>query len=129
MNALPSAWLTRQQTQASDTMLDTCQVLAYSQTGTDAHNRPTYSYTAGDEIACGVKVASNRQASDVEGNAVLVDYVVRLPHGTAVNRLDRIRITGRYGVSSFTEVDCEIVGAVQVGPTAVVVNLKELVHG
>lgn len=129
MNDFPTAILDRQRVQAADTMRDRCQVLAHAQTGTDGHNRPVYGYTAGAEIACGVQVVSNRQAVDAEGNVALVDYKLRLPHGTAVARLDRIRITQRHGVASWTAADCEILGQVELGETAVLLKVKVLTHG
>ena len=66
---------------------------------------------------------------DAEGNVVLADYVIRLPHGTAVANEDRFRITNRHGWPGYTAVDCEIVGAVQHGRTAVTINAKEVTHG
>jgi len=129
MRALPDSILTRQQSQAADVMYDNGRVLARQQTGTDAHNRPVYGYVAGEEISCGVRTAVNREATDAEGNVVLVDYVIRLPHGTAVTDQDRFRITRRHGWPAYTPVDCEIVGAVQRGLTAVTLNANEVTHG
>lgn len=127
MRPLPT--LPRHQAQASDVMFDRGQVLARQQTGTDAHNRPTFGYVAQAEITCGVRTAANRQATDAEGNVVLVDYVIRLPHGTAVAHGDRFRITNRHGWPNFAAVTCEIVGAVQHGATAVTINTNEVTHG
>jgi hypothetical protein len=128
MKPLPDAWLSRQRLNAAFTMLDRCQVLAHSPNGRDAHNQPQYSYTAGEETPCGVKTAVNRQVEEA-GKVVLVDYVIRLPHGTAVGSLDRIRLTKLFGAPDFAQVDCEIVGQVQYGATAVVANLKTIVDG
>lgn len=128
MKPLPAALLDRQRDQAQETMLDRCQVLVCTQTGTDAHNRPVYDYMPQPETACGIKVATNREV-ETAGGVVIVDYLVRLPYDTAVSRQDRIQLTGQYGLAAFTAVTCDIVGAIQMGPTAVVVNLKELVHG
>lgn len=129
MRVLPDSLLDRQQTQAADVMFDAGRVLARQQLDTDAHNRPVYGYTAGEEIACGVRTAVNREATDAEGNVVLVDYVIRLPHGTAVTDQDRFRITQRHGWPDYTAVDCEIVGAVQHGLTAVTLSVTEVTHG
>ena len=129
MRALPDRILSRHQAQSSATMFDRGQVLARQQTATDTHNRPVYGYVAGSEIACGVLTAVNREATDAEGNVVLADYVIRLPHGTAVANEDRFRITNRHGWPGYTAVDCEIVGAVQHGRTAVTINAKEVTHG
>ena len=127
MRPLPT--LPRHQTQASDVMFDKGRVLARQQTGTDAHNRPVFGYVAGAEISCGVRTAVNREAADAEGNVVLVDYVIRLPHGTAVGDQDRFRITQRHGWPSYTAVECDIIGAVQRGRTAVTINANEVTHG
>lgn len=129
MRALPDSILGRQQTQASDVMYDKGRVFAREQVDTDAHNRPTYSYTAQDEIACGVRTAVNREATDAEGNVIMADYVIRLPHGTAVTAVDRFRITNRHGWPDYAAVDCEIVGVVQYGLTAVTIVVREITHG
>jgi len=129
MKPLPDSILDRLHSQASDVMFDKGQVLARQQVATDAHNRPVYGYVAQEEISCGVRTAVNREATDAEGNVVLVDYVIRLPHGTAVTDQDRFRITRRNGWPDFTAVDCEIVGAVQHGLTAVTLNANEVTHG
>ena len=128
MQPLPAAFLTRQRSQASDTMFDTCRVLARAQTGADSHNRPTYGYTPQTAVLCGIKVASNKEA-EAAGKVVLVDYVVRLPHGIAVTREDRIELLTRYGAPDFQAVVCEIVGEIGHGSTAVTVNLKVVVNG
>ena len=127
MRPLPTS--NRHQAQASDVMFDKGQVLARQQTGTDAHNRPVFGYVAQPEISCGVRTAVNREATDAEGNVVLVDYVIRLPHGTAVSDQDRFRITNRHGWPGYTAVECEIVGAVQHGSTAVTLTVNEVTHG
>ena len=127
MLPFPDYLLTRQRLQASDTMFDSCQVLVRQDFGTDSHNRPIYSYVGGTAVACGVKVASNKEA-EAAGKVVLVDYAVRLPHSTAVTREDRIRLLTRYGAPDFSPVDCEIVGEINHGATAVLVNLKVIVN-
>lgn len=126
---MPLPTLPRFQRQASAVMYDKGQVLARQQTGVDAHNRPVYGYVAGPVVSCGVATAVNRRASDGEGNVILVDYVIRLPHGTAVGPEDRFRITNRHGWPGYTAVECEIVGAVQHGQTAVTINVNEVTHG
>ena len=127
MNALPI--LGRHQRQASDVMYDKGRVLARQLVETDTHNRPVYDHVAQQEISCGVRTAVNREAADAEGNVVLVDYVIRLPHGTAVGDQDRFRITNRHGWPEYVSVDCDIIGAVQRGPTAVTITAKEVTSG
>lgn len=129
MKPLPDATLDRLQQQARDVMYDNGQVLARQQVDTDAHNRPVYGYVAGEEIACGVRTAVNREATDAEGNVIMADYVIRLPHGTAVTAVDRFRITNRHGWPDYAAVDCEIVGVVQYGLTAVTIVVREITHG
>lgn len=128
MKPLPDAWLSRQRLNATNTMLDRCQVLAHNPDGRDAHNQPQYTYVTGEETPCGVKTAVNREVEEA-GKVVLVDYVIRLPHGTAVSHLDRIRLATLFGAPDFAPVDCAIVGQVQYGATAVIANLKTIVNG
>jgi len=125
----PLPILDRYQQQAADVMYDRCQVLTRQLVETDTHNRPVYAYEAQPETACGVRTAVNRETTDAEGNVVLVDYVIRLPHGTVVTDHDRFRITQRYGWPAYAPVDCELVGAVQRGPTAVTITAKEVTSG
>jgi hypothetical protein len=96
---------------------------------TDTHNRPTYTYEEQTAVSCGVRLARNVEAADSEGNVVLVDFQVRLPHGTAVTANDRFEILTRYGAPDAPAVVCEIVGAIEHGPTAVLIQCKELTHG
>lgn len=128
MNALPEPLLGRQRIQQSGTMYDTGRILQRTADSTDSHNRPTYTYPPQTAVACGVYEAKNVEATDGEGNVVLVDYQVRLPYGTEITSQDRFEILTRHG-AEFTAVVCEIVGQVMFGATAVVINCKVLTHG
>jgi len=125
----PLPILDRHQQQAADVMYDHGRVLVRQLVETDTHNRPVYDYLASEETPCGVRTAVNHEATDAEGNVVLVDYVIRLPHGTDVADGDRFRITNRHGWPAYAPVDCELVGAVQRGPTAVTITAREVTHG
>lgn len=129
MRPYPYNMLTRFRSQASDVMLDTGRVLTLTADSTDAHNRPTYTYEAETAVSCGVKMARNTQAENSAGEVVQVDYKVRLPHGTTITTDDRFEILTRYGAPAAPAVVCEIVGTIEYGPTAVLINCKEVTHG
>lgn len=130
MSLLSPSALARIRELVVETMGDSCQRLARTQTGTDSHGRPQYAYQPGDPIVCGVK-PSNRYGAgtDSTGGVVIADYILRLPYGTELDNHDRVRILGRHGETLVKPIDAEIVGAVDVGLTAVTAKLKVILYG
>jgi len=124
MSLLSPAALSQIRNLVERTMGDSCQRLQRTQTGTDRHGQPVYSYTPGPVLVCGIKAHKSR---DAEGT-VISDYTVRLPYGTAVDAGDRLRLLGRNGVSFPAPIDGEIVGAPELGLTAVTVQLKVMTY-
>lgn len=130
MSLLPPSAITRLRELAVRTMGDSCQRLMRVAVGTDAHHRPLYTYQPGDVLVCGVKPTGGRGAvsQDTNGDAVIADYTLRLPYGTELYHHDRIRILARHGESLSQPIEAEIVGTVEVGLTAVTVNLKVVLY-
>lgn len=131
MSLLSEKALTRIRDLVVQTMGDSCQRLARTQTGTDSHGRPQYDYTlVGDPLVCGVK-PSNRYGAgtDSTGGVVVADYILRLPYDTELENHDRIRILGRHGETLVKPIDAEIIGAVELGLTAVTAKLKVVMYG
>lgn len=91
-------------------MMDEC-VYVRRTTTTNAYGGSTETWVDGDTLACGFSFSPRE---------------LRLPHGTAVNECDRIRITKRFGVAESTPITYEIIWPAHSGPSGVVVNLERL---
>ncbi len=129
MRALPVATLTRFRRQAELAMFDTCQRLVRTAGATDNHGKIQYAYTSNDvDLACGIKLSGNREVVDA-GKAIYADYQLRLPHGTTLGKFDRIRLTKWAQRPGLAAIDCDIVGVIDRGPTAVTLFLKEVIDG
>jgi head-tail adaptor len=108
------------------TLNDICQIAARVQTqdsyGEMVETWPSYA-TA---IACGVTAPGGRV--HIRGDAVIVvtSTTVRLPLGTVIAAGDRLKITKRYGVALSPALVYEVVGYPQIGPTAIIVELQEI---
>ena len=127
MNTLPSSILERLQRTAESTMPDTCQRLQRGSPTTDAHGKTVYVYTAvGSAQPCGVRPPSSRE---VAGDAVIADYILRLPHDMLLARYDRLRLLSRHGETLSPAVDGDIIGEIEHGPSAQVVKLKVIPYG
>ncbi len=129
MRPLPTKTLTRFRRDAEQAMFDTCQRLVRTAGATDRHGKPTYAYTSDEiDLACGIKVARNQEIV-AAGGAIFADYELRLPHATTLDPYDRIRLIAWYGRPGLATVDCDIIGVIDRGPTAVKLFLKEVIDG
>lgn len=130
MTLLPASAIARLRDLAVRTMGDSCQRLERIVAGSDSHHRPQYTYQPGDTLVCGVKPTSSRgpASHDATGNAVIADYILRLPYGTILNHYDRIRILARHGETLSQPIDADIIGVVEAGLTVVLVNLKVVLY-
>lgn len=127
MNPLPITALTRMQSGANDTMLDRCLIHRRMVGQPDRHGKAEITYIPdAEDMACGVKLARNYEGT---AEALMADYVLRLPHGTDIDALDRVQLTQLFGNAGFSPIMCEIVGEVLYGATAVTLKLKRLTHG
>lgn len=86
-----------QQTQ-QDHMMDTCKILAYSETEDESTNRPIRRYTAGDPLACSFD-ATKQDEVQVEGEVIITDARIRLPIDTELDSRDLIQMTHRFGTA------------------------------
>jgi len=109
------------QTEQATSSNDTCKVLAYS-SSTDAYGNPSPTYTAGSAIACGVKYIKPGEVQGT-GEVPVIHARVRLPLDTTITEEDRVQVTKRYG-TAITAQTFDVVGPVERGPSALVVNLR-----
>lgn len=127
MRAFTDTELERMRAAQEAAMQDRCYVLAYSATA-DSYGNPTATYTAGDELTCGLELVSPREAQGT-GEVPLIQAKLRLPITTAIDPRDRIQVTTRYGEALTTAQEFEIVGPVEQGPSGLVLNLRVVDDG
>jgi len=103
-------------------MQDVCRVGAY-QAVDDAYNLPTPTYVYGIEVVCGLELMRPNE-EHASGEVPVIDAVLRLPIGTAIDERDRIRIEERYNESLITAQVYEIEGPVRRGPSGIRLDLR-----
>lgn len=125
MNAFSTSELAALQATQVGAMQDACQVLSYSGV-TDDYGNPAATYTAGAEIACGVEMLE-REPGEVFGSAETptADVRLRLPLGTVISNVDRVRITKRFGVS-VSAVDYALTQPAMRGPSGLRVLARQV---
>jgi hypothetical protein len=124
MNVLSTGELTRMQAANLSAMWDTCHIMTRVAGAVDDYGHPAITWTESiTDTPCGLDL---RNSYEVLGSTqVLVfDARARLPFGTIVTNLDRIKVTARYGVALGTALLFEIVGPPRQGPSGVQVDLK-----
>jgi hypothetical protein len=109
-------------------MQDICRILAYSAVSSDygpATGQATY--TAGSPVVCGYNPKPKEVQGD--GQVMMTDGTLRLPSGTTISHLDRIRLTHRYGVALSPVETFEVLGQPARGPSGLVVYLRMVTDG
>lgn len=125
MNAFSTTELERMQGVQEGAMQDTCIILQYAAgSGDYGYGQPTY--TTGATVACGLNHKAREVMQDTQ--VVLTDAVLRLPIDTAVDNLDRVKVTKRYGMA-ITPETYEILGQPDRGPSGLVLNLRRVSDG
>ena len=102
-------------------MMDICTIGAYRAVP-DGYGIPTPTYTAGSPTICGLN-ENVRQEVQSRGEVVMVDAVLRLPIGTAVDSRDRITITHRFGGEWTVKPVYNIIGNPRRGASGLLLNL------
>lgn len=126
MRVFSTAELTRLQAAQDAAMQDTCRVLTRSSSGVDEHNVSIEDFAVGDALICGFEMFGPKEWHLPSGQVVVIDGRVRLPIGTAIAGLDRVRITHRYEVELAAAEDYEVVGVPKRGPSGLVVLVKKV---
>ena len=122
MNAFSPCELSGMREAAAASFLDACQLGAPS--GGDWGNDPgARAYGWGAEMACGFQPSPGGEAGD-GSQAPLADALLRLPLGTQVTGLDRVRITQRHGEALAEPDEYTIEGKPDQGVSALVLRLK-----
>lgn len=125
MNAFSDIELERMQATQESAMMDLAQVLTRS-AGTGDYGYGPATYLAGRSIACGFDPKPREVMGDTQ--VEMSDGTLRLPIGTAVTHLDRVKITRRFG-SVVPAQTYEIMGQPARGPSGLVLNLRRVTDG
>jgi len=110
-------------------MMDTCVRLRYGAGTTDAYGMPDVGWTEAEEYDCGLDVGKRDEMMD-EAQVAGEFAVLRLPIDTEISRLDRLRITKRFGVELDEDerIDYEIVGEPRRGASGLILNIMRVDH-
>lgn len=105
------------------TMHDICVPLTRIDGARDAYNRPQELYLPGLPTACGLDMRASKEVQQ-ETRLPLYDARLRLPVGTDVTHLDRIKVTHRYGEALTTALYYDVIGEPLRGPSGLLLNLR-----
>ena len=113
-------------------MTDTAIILTRSDSN-DEYGDPNPTYTPGTTISCGFGFSPFKfraRELDIygaeESSEILVRARVSLDYQDAMTTKDRLRLTHSFGVELTTPQDYDIQGFLELGPSAMVVNLKRV---
>ena len=101
---------------------DTCKI---GTRGSLSGPEPTAAWTYGSGIRCAYEQTGSTEVLD-DGQAALTDVVFKLPLGTTVARINRIKLTKRDGVALGTEIVCEVVGEPFTGMGEIIVRAVKI---
>ena len=115
-------------------MSDTCTLILRGESTADDYGLPTVVWTEGAGIACGLDLGGGSGAKHSRqvqpGTFVPVyDARLRLPIGTDVLNLDRVRVTHRHGEALATGLLFSVIGEPMRGPLGLVLLLKTVTEG
>ena len=122
---LTSGQLTQMRTSQADLMGDTCQIGTYSAGTADSHGYVPGAYTYATAIDCGLEWKGANEEHTELMNVSNADAMLRVPHTTAINIRDRVKLTKRYG-TDITDLVFEVESIVRRGPTASLVMLRRV---
>lgn len=125
MRAFTTRELERMQTAQEDGMMDECELLIRTERSQDEYGMPVVQWVSGSVCACGLE--NRRSDETLNAEADLFDAQLRLPLDTDLSRVDRLRVTRRFGVLLDQAEEYELVGETQRGPSGLLVNARRVV--
>jgi hypothetical protein len=126
MRHLQTTELGRLQDTQEGAMMDTCVVLTFAEGVTNEYGKPKPGYQAGSAIECGFNATARKEVMD-GAQVAITDAQLRLPIGTTITNLDRLRITHRHGVALTTPLTFAIIGEPRRGSSGLLLNLRSVV--
>jgi hypothetical protein len=124
VRAFTTTELARLQSTQESAMQDTCDLLIYTQIGTDTHGLPVEDYLISTTSECGLDLRASKELVNAEMH--VYDARLRLPIDTVIGGIDRIRITHRFGVLLATPLEFDLLGETRRGPSGLVLNLRNV---
>lgn len=124
MNEFSSTELDRMRDTQDAAMQDACDLLIYGVTGMDSHGMPIEGYVLQATSACGLDLRASREMLNAEMH--VYDARLRLPIGTVISNVDRVRVTHRFGEMQETPIEFDLIGEVRKGPSGLLVNLRNV---
>ena len=124
MSTLSTVELTQMRADQAAYFNDTCVIQTHSSTQNDV-NEPVSSWADGSAISCGFEMTGGDERQQADGTLLVVDGIVRVPIGTSVTEVDRVKITKQHG-SSITALVFSVIGKPQRGPSALVIDLQRV---
>lgn len=82
-----------------------------------------HSYQDGATTVCGLHMSPSREVMEA-GQVAMPDARLRLPLGTALANVDRVRVTHRFGVALATPLVYDVIGLPERGPSGLQLNLR-----
>lgn len=111
------------QTQES-AMMDKCQLYKQTLGAIDDYGMPVQSFTWSSEIICGFSYDSTSEAMPL-GQVQMTIATMRLPLGTDVVGVDRLKLTWRFDKMLAEPLMFKVVGPPQNGVSGIVLNLTK----
>lgn len=108
-------------------MMDTC-LIAEPTVTTNEYNltSESWNWSAATESICGFDGHPSKELLD---QVPFSEAVVRLPKETTISTRARLRITERFGESQVSPVTYEAIGAPRLGPSGLLLWLKQVTDG
>ena len=125
MSTLSTLELTQMRADQAGHYNDTCIVQTHSSTQ-NLVNEPVASWTDGSAISCGFEMTGGDERQQADGTLLVVDAIVRVPIGTTVTEVDRVKITKQHGSTLGTALVFSVIGKPQRGPSALVIDLQRV---
>jgi hypothetical protein len=129
MNPFSAAELTAMRSVQNVAMMDTCTVRTWTP-AVDDYGTEIAGYTDVAGVACGLDVTGTRQKEQrrADGTIAILAAVLRLSidDGVGLTAKDRVTVTHRHGEALNPVLVYGIDGAVERGPTGIVVRLVEV---
>lgn len=129
MNPFTAADLASMRAVQGSAMMDTCTLHVWTPT-VDDYGTEIAGYTDTTGIACGLDVTGTRQKERRRQDGTIVEVAAALrlsiDDGAALTAKDRVTVTHRNGEALSPALAYGIDGAVERGPTGIVVRLVEI---
>ena len=109
-------------------MLDTCQVLNFSEGVPDDYNIPQPAVESSQDTVCGYNPTKYEEVQD-EGDVELIDAEIRLPSDTEIYTDSRIRVTHRFGAVLTEQPVYELIGGPRPGPSGLLCKCRLVTDG